>query len=157
MWIRPLYTRIRHFLLPLDWPVVWKSRDQSFCSVPSKHLIDYSSILTAVDLPDVSFGLSFGWFSRFVFSNSWTDRSTRSSCGLLPIHRWWVPSNFARFPLWGLGWSFRRGSASDNCCRMLCRVPPNSPVGLRVALGLSLLLRSWSLVRKVWITPDWRC
>ena len=134
-----------------------KYRDRSFCCVCRRHLIDYSSMSTVVGLPDVSVESSFGRFSRLAFSNGWIDRSTPSSCGFLSIHGWWVPSIFAECPLWGLGRSFRPDSTSDNCWRKSCKIPPSSLVGSSVARGLLLLLQSWSLTRKVLITPNWRC
>ena len=71
-----------------------KSRDESFCNVCRRHLIDYSLISTVVSLHDVSVNSRFGRFSRLVFLNGWTDRLTLSSSGHLPIHRSWVPSIF---------------------------------------------------------------
>ena len=155
-WIIPYFARTVD-RSPSSWSTnSRKSRDHSFYSVCRRHLIDYSSISTAVDLPDVSVDSSFYRLSRLAFSNTWTDRSTRLSCGLLLIHRWWVPSIFVGCPPWGLGRSFCPDSTLDNCWRKSCRIPPSSPVGSRVAQGLWLLLRSWSLERKVRITPAWR-
>ena len=55
-----------------------------------------------------------------------TGRLTQSSDGVLPTHRWWVPSIFAECPRWGLGRLSHPNLGSVDYWHMLYIIPPNS-------------------------------